>query len=88
MLFTDCTVFLIEKNIIVIFQVVSLLKYDNADKGVKVNPSPGYPVVCITVSFFYSLFVYLDQSMRIWRLSHMGEVAEADPEGFARTPSF
>ena len=35
---------------------MSLLKYDDAEQGVKVNPSPGYPVVCITVSFVYVLW--------------------------------
>lgn len=31
-------------------QVVSLLKYDDVEAGMKVDPSPGYPLVCITVS--------------------------------------
>ena len=31
-------------------QVVSLLHYDDAEQGTKVDPSPGYPLVCINVS--------------------------------------
>lgn len=33
-----------------LLQVVSLLDYDDADTGSKYKPSPGYPLVCITVS--------------------------------------
>ncbi|KAL3876627.1 hypothetical protein ACJMK2_034445 [Sinanodonta woodiana] len=28
--------------------VVSLLHYDKTEEGMKVNPSPGYPIVCVT----------------------------------------
>ncbi|KAL5018413.1 hypothetical protein ScPMuIL_004135 [Solemya velum] len=28
--------------------VVSMLNYDNVDSGLKINPSPGYPLVCVT----------------------------------------
>ena len=36
--------------LIVCRQVVSLLHYDDAEQGTKVDPSPGYPLVCINVS--------------------------------------
>ncbi|XP_050394788.2 extracellular matrix organizing protein FRAS1 [Patella vulgata] len=28
--------------------VVSLLHYDDAEQGIKINPSPGYPLVCVS----------------------------------------
>jgi len=37
---------------IVVLQVVSLLHYDNVELGEEQNPSPGYPLVCITVSTY------------------------------------
>lgn len=37
-------------QLIVYVQVVSLLHYDDAEQGTKVDPSPGYPLVCINVS--------------------------------------
>ena len=43
----------------VCFQVVSLLKYDDAEQGVKLPPSTGYPVVCVTVSLSYFWLLFL-----------------------------
>ena len=40
-------------NVIATFsiQAVSMLMYDDAAAGMLLNPSPGYPLVCITVSY-------------------------------------
>ena len=37
------------KTALSVVQAVSLLHYDDAEQGTKVDPSPGYPLVCINV---------------------------------------
>ena len=58
--------------------VVSLLHLDDADKGVKVNPSSGYPIVCLNPceSRHPNMCVHPQTIGLVWRKSsHRGCVA-------------
>ena len=55
--------------LIVCRQVVSLLHYDDAEQGTKVDPSPGYPLVCINVSMAGSSTQNTSDGFQHWTYS-------------------